>query len=211
MKISRRAWLRGFGSAAVLGLLTGGTVWRKYGRPQFADLTGWTGFSADAIALMDEIGECIIPTTDTPGAKAVQIGQFMALVVTDCFDDLQRSAFLFGLADIDARSREDYGRSFLSLTADERTLVLSGIQGEQRWRELWNRGERGARILVRPLVGPLPAPRQTEHYLTMLKSLTVHGYFTSEIGATQALRHSSIPGAYDGCLPYKPGDRAWSL
>jgi hypothetical protein len=43
-----------------------------------------------------------------------------------------------------------------------------------------------------------------------MKQLTLTGYFTSEIGATQALRHVAVPGKYDGCMPYKKGDKAWA-
>jgi hypothetical protein len=35
-------------------------------------------FTPADIALMDEIGDTIVPTTDTPGAKAVGIGAVMA-------------------------------------------------------------------------------------------------------------------------------------
>jgi hypothetical protein len=48
------------------------------------------------------------------------------------------------------------------------------------------------------------------HYFGMMKQLTLLGYFSSEIGATQALRYVAIPGKYEGCVPYKKGDRAWA-
>jgi hypothetical protein len=49
-----------------------------------------------------------------------------------------------------------------------------------------------------------------KHYFRMMKELTLLGYFTSEIGATQALRYVAVPGKYEGCVPYKKGDRAWA-
>jgi hypothetical protein len=48
------------------------------------------------------------------------------------------------------------------------------------------------------------------HYFGLMKQLTLLGYFTSEIGATQALRYVAVPGRYEGCIPYKKGDRAWA-
>src|SRR2546423_601285 len=42
-------------------------------------------FQPGDIALLDEIGDTIIPATDVPGAKAVGIGAFMALMVQDCY------------------------------------------------------------------------------------------------------------------------------
>jgi hypothetical protein len=43
-----------------------------------------------------------------------------------------------------------------------------------------------------------------------MKQLTLLGYFTSEIGATQTLRYVAVPGKYEGCIPYKKGDKAWA-
>jgi Gluconate 2-dehydrogenase subunit 3 len=48
------------------------------------------------------------------------------------------------------------------------------------------------------------------HYFRMMKELTLTGFFTSEAGATKALRYDAVPGKYDGCLPYKKGDRAFA-
>ena len=48
------------------------------------------------------------------------------------------------------------------------------------------------------------------HYFRMIKELTLLGYFTSEIGCTQAQRYAETPGKYDPCVPYKPGDKAWA-
>jgi hypothetical protein len=45
----------------------------------------------------------------------------------------------------------------------------------------------------------------------MVKQLTIWGYFTSEPGATKALRYVAVPGKYDGNFPYKKGDKAWAL
>jgi hypothetical protein len=54
------------------------------------------GFTDADKALLDEIGETIIPATDIPGAKAAKIGAFMTMMVTDCYNDKQHAAFLRG-------------------------------------------------------------------------------------------------------------------
>ncbi|MEL7342639.1 MAG: gluconate 2-dehydrogenase subunit 3 family protein, partial [Bacteroidota bacterium] len=53
-------------------------------------------------------------------------------------------------------------------------------------------------------------PGDKANYFSVMKQLTLWGYFTSEIGATQALRYIDVPGKYDGEYPYKKGDRAWA-
>lgn len=211
MIINRRAWLKGFGAAVVLGLVGTGLAWRKFGTPQLADLTGWNGFSAADVSLLNEIAESIIPATDTPGAKATDVGAFITIAVTECYEPQYQSAFVAGLQAVESTCLEQYGRSFQEVSAAERTALLSEIDGERKWRELWNRSERGLRIIAKPLIGAMPTPAQTPHYLTMMKELAILGYFTSQPGATQALRHNAIPGNYNGSLPYHKGDRAWSM
>jgi hypothetical protein len=48
------------------------------------------------------------------------------------------------------------------------------------------------------------------HYFRMMKELALLGYFTSEIGCTQAQRYAEAPGRYDPCTPYKQGEKAWA-
>ena len=148
-----------------------------------------TPFTARDVALLDEIGETILPTTDTPGAKAVGIGSFMTMMVSDCYDAAAHAAFQSGLVEIDATSRSRHGRSFLQCTPAERHEMLSALDREQAAREK-KRGE-------------------TPHYFAMMKELTLLGYFSSETGCTKALRYAETPGAYDGDVPYHKGDRAW--
>ena len=45
------------------------------------------------------------------------------------------------------------------------------------------------------------------HYFTMMKQLTLLGFFTSKEGMTQAVRYLPVPGRYEGCVPYKKGDK----
>ena len=42
----------------------------------------------------------------------------------------------------------------------------------------------------------LPRP-----FMLMVKELTLLGYFTSEVGATQVLQYNPLPGPYRGCVP----------
>jgi hypothetical protein len=46
--------------------------------------------------------------------------------------------------------------------------------------------------------------------LALLRELTLLGYFTSEIGATQALAYEAVPSGYRGCVDLKPGQKAWA-
>jgi hypothetical protein len=52
--------------------------------------------------------------------------------------------------------------------------------------------------------------KNPHYYFQMMKELTLLGYFTSEIGCTEARRYVERPGSYNGDLPYKKGDKAFA-
>lgn len=147
-----------------------------------------THFSAENIALLDEIAETILPRTDTPGAKDAKVGEFMSVFVTDCYTLDERAIFHKGLLSLEDQCLETYQRGFMSLTAAEREAVVAELDK----------------------IAKAEVAAGNIHYFTMIKQLTLFGFFTSEVGATQVLRHVPIPGRYDGELPYQPGDRAWA-
>jgi len=44
----------------------------------------------------------------------------------------------------------------------------------------------------------------------MMKELSLLGYFTSEIGYTEAMRYLETPGRFDPCAPYEDGETIWA-
>ena len=149
------------------------------------------GFTDLDRALLDEIGDTIIPPTGIPGAKAVRIGAFMTMMVTDCYNDREHEVFREGLRRIDEDCRAKYGKSFMESTPAERTDLANELEAQQRAQ--YSKKTKG----------------EPPHYFRMMKELTILGYFSSEIGCTQALRWMEVPGAYHGDVPYKKGDKAW--
>ncbi len=57
---------------------------------------GVGSFTAADVALLDEIAETILPETSTPGAKAALVGPFIAMMVTDTYDERDQSVFRDG-------------------------------------------------------------------------------------------------------------------
>ena len=89
---------------------------------QFGDQTGATNFSPDEIALLDEIGETIIPATDVPGATAVGIGAFIAMMVRDCYQPRDQATFKTGLAELEKKFAAKYGKPFRAGAAADREV-----------------------------------------------------------------------------------------
>ncbi|HTQ65981.1 MAG TPA: gluconate 2-dehydrogenase subunit 3 family protein [Puia sp.] len=153
---------------------------------------GGLSFSPDDISFLDEVGETIIPATSTPGAKEAKIGEFMKTIVTDCYEPKDQQIFLEGMKKLDAASKTKNGKSFLESTPEQRHNLLVDLDKEQK--DYMSRKK----------------PEEPAHYFRMMKELTLWGFFTSEPGATKVLRYIAVPGRYDGCVPYKKGDKAWA-
>lgn len=164
-------------------------------------------FSAEEIALLDEIGETIIPATDVPGAKAVGIGAFIAMMITDCYYPKEQAAFREGLRGLPAAFEAKYHEKFLDGSAANRTAFLNTLDEEQK-AVTAKQAEREKFVHENASTEESNEPvEDVPHYFRMMKELTILGYFTSEIGSTQVLGWVEVPGRYDGNMPYKKGDK----
>ncbi len=166
-------------------------------------------FSAANLGLLDEVGETIIPTTTSPGAKAAKIAEFMKTIVTDCYTSAEQTAFANGVAGMDEACKKLNAKGFMECTPEQRKAFLVSLEKEAKAFNDKNAAaekekQEAAKKEMKPFEG---AP---SHYYTMIKQLTLWGYFTSEVGATKALRNLPVPGKYDGAYAYKKGDKAWS-
>jgi len=150
-------------------------------------------FNTDHVTFLNEVGETILPTTSTPGAKAADVDNFMAVMVRDCYEPADQDIFLKGLGQIDDAANKKFSKKYMDLDATQRTALLTDLDKEQQEYSKTKK------------------PKDPNHYFRMIKELTLLGYFTSEVGCTKALRYVPVPGRYDGCIPYKKGDKAWAL
>lgn len=150
-------------------------------------------FQEEQVTFLNEVADTILPATSTPGAKAAHVGEFMAVMVQDCYTAEDQKIFLEGITKLNDASDKKYGQSFMKLNQQQRTEILTALDVEQK---KYTSGKR---------------PEDPNHYFRMMKELTLLGYFSSEVGATQALRYVAVPGRYDGSMPYNKGDKAWAV
>lgn len=149
-------------------------------------------FTEKDVALLDDVADTILPPTKTPGAKAAKCGQFMTVMVNDCYEERDQKAFHDGMKKIQDLSDKEYSGKFTDITPEQRHALLLKLDNEQKEAmKTWKAD-------------------QPKHYFRLMKELTLLGYFTSEIGCTQARRYVETPGRYDACIPYKKGDKAWA-
>ena len=137
--------------------------------------------SAEQEKLLAEVAEVIIPTTDTPGAKAAGVAQFIVRVMRDCYQREEQEKFYAGLARLEGGKNSRYGKEFAELDAAQKNVVVRDTA------------------------------EGNKAFFILMKQLTVAGYFTSEIGATKALAYLPIPGRFEGDVPLQPGQKAWAI
>jgi gluconate 2-dehydrogenase gamma chain len=142
----------------------------------------WTpkALSAEQARTLDVVAELIIPATDTPGARAAGVPQFVDRALADFYDATDGARFKAGLDQIDRDARASHGAAFVALTGAQQLALLTRYDTE---------GMASFRAL---------------------KELVTIGYFTSELGATIALRYDPVPGEYRGCVPLKEIGRGWA-
>ena len=163
-------------------------------------------FTAADVALLDEIADTILPETTTPGAKAARAGAFMALMVTEAYTPRNQQVFRDGMNQLDASCRAANGVSFMEATPAERLALIETLDREQRTAT----EERAEAPRSRAPAATAPPEDQPAHYFRLMKELTLLGYFTSEIGYTQAMRYIETPGRFDPCVPLGPGEKSWA-
>ena len=123
--------------------------------------------------------ELIIPATDTPGAKVALVNRFIDHVLATA-DAKERSEFIRGLTWLDDRCRARVGKDVAGATAVELTDVLTPLAVE---------GTGAAAD------GPGLA------FFRAIKSMTITGYYTTEIGLRQELGDDGrmMLGTFEGC------------
>ena len=145
--------------------------------------------------LVATIAELIIPETDTPGARGARVHEFIDAMLSDWYTEDQRDHFLAELATVDQKAQDAHNKPFMDLTEAEQIALLTAMEAEgETWREALAAGN-----------GDSDKPP----FFIAMKGLTLFGYYTSEVGATQELRVMPM-GVYRGDVPYDEIGRAWA-
>ncbi len=149
----------------------------------------WTPvlFSRTQASTVTALADVILPADDTPAASEVGVPQFIETMVNETYSDEQREAFLAGLDKFTEDSRAELQVDYTEGT-DEQKYEFTYFQN---------------RIALEDPTGETP-------FILTFKELTMLGYFTSEVGATQVLRYEANPGIYDGCMPLEDVGRTWA-
>jgi Gluconate 2-dehydrogenase subunit 3 len=189
--MQRRELLRIFAAAAAAPVLSPDLfALLRQAHPSVSySLRAFTPHQNDTVILMAEI---IVPTTDTPGATAARVNEFMDFILADWATEQERTHFLTGLDNVDTQCAALFGKTFLECTPLQQTTLLRSLDGAVDWAHESDRIRDGA----------FPTSRDTQlhgDFFRVFKYMTLYGYYTSEIGFAQELNLEIMPGAFHGC------------
>ena len=131
----------------------------------------------EQINLISEISESIIPATDTPGAKALNIHRYVLRIVDDCFPKDEQKIFESGLKEMEQFTDKNIGKLFNESNQDQRIEILKQI-------------EAGSGVST-----------ELKSFVNSVKALTIEGYSTSEFAMTKRkVPYKLVPGHFNGCV-----------
>ncbi len=115
--------------------------------------------------LVITLAELIIPETDTPGAKAAKVNEYIDMVLAEAKPEL-REKFLQGLAWVDARSEERFRSPFVNAPPPQQIELLTSLS---------------------TATAPSAVDAPGVEFFQALKGMTITGYYTSELGLVQEI------------------------
>ena len=133
--------------------------------------------SKDDENLVAEIGETIIPKTNTPGAKDVGAHLFALMMIDDCYAPEKQEQFEKGLNAFRDVVNKKYNKSFVALTPVEKLQALQGMNDDKN------------------------APEDAAFFYNTVKRLTLQAYTSSEYFLTNVQVYKLVPGKFYGCVP----------
>jgi hypothetical protein len=144
------------------------------------------------------LADVIIPETDTPGAAAVRVNEFVDLILADWFSEEERGRFLAGIEDVDARTRREFNRTFVACSPEQKIATVAALDAEVdalRQTDAADGDAAGGGVAG----GDAADGDPTEHFFYQMKRLTLTGFFTSEVGL-ELLGYEVVPGTFEGCV-----------
>ncbi len=194
-RVPRRRALQVFGAAAVAPAAAEGARALHPLVPAQPAGGGWRPrfFTAEEAAAVEALAEAIIPQTDTPGARAANVHQYIDWAVgrADAGDGPAALPEIVreGLAWLDRRSAGLYGGRFADVD-----------------------GQRQAELLTRLAADPSQEEKAGVDLFREVRRLTISGYYRSEIGMREELGYAGKQylTSFEGCahehhLDWEPG------
>ena len=193
--MERREALRLMGAASVFSVLSSdlfaATLRAQLAGNKAGSLRTLSAAQNEIVVAMSDV---MIPATDTPGAKAAKVNEFIDLILTEWATEEEKKIFLEGLEEADRKTNALFGHGFAAAPAKEQVAIVQAFDEElaaSRNEKLPKQVRSWELTLVLP-------------FFAQMRRFALVGYYTSSIGQEQELKVEIIPGALHGCVPAEP-------
>jgi hypothetical protein len=166
-------------------LLGGAAALTRFTRKSGTAAPVGPSLSAEQFALIEQVSEVMIPSTDTPGAIAAGVPAFIRQMLDEWSSSATRVEMAEVLEGVEKHAWAKFGAAFVELPPERRHEVMRGFDEDRLGRQDLAYGK--------------------------FKYLVLVGYYQSEIGATQELRYELVPGAWRACVPFSEIGRATAV
>jgi hypothetical protein len=188
--MNRRTAIKGI--LAVAGLGYASVIGVKYFIGYSNQDRGKLQAHAELIAALANV---IIPPTQSPGAKDALVHKYITSYLEDCSSMKEYNNFINGLNDLQENCVSNYNTNFENCTAVQKNKIMVDLDD--------NSDSKG-------LLSKISNKLQGRSFYDILKSLTIEGYCTSEMGATQHLAYALIPGKYNAITQMSKNQKSWA-
>lgn len=149
----------------------------------------------DYLNLISELVDVIIPPTETPGAKQAKVQYYIIDFMESCSSNKEYNNFFNGLKDLQQTCLNNYSINFEDCLMEQKIEVLENLDNNSDSNSLLTKIDNKIR---------------GRSFFYILKSLTIEGYCTSEIGATQLLAYVPVPVTYKAITTIELNQKAWA-
>ena len=145
--------------------------------------------------LLAELVEVIIPTATSPGAKESLVHEYIISYVEDCASRKEYNNFINGLNDLQETSFNSFNSIFEECSETQKKQLLENLEESTSY----------SGILLK-----INNKLRGRSFFNILKTLTIEGYCTSQIGATKHLQYMAIPGKFKHISQMDMNQKAWA-
>ncbi len=185
----RRRFLLGLATVCggLLSQETLATGLSRYPRSNGATLKSGQRLNQTEMALLARLSDRIIPATDTPGALGTDTHGYIDDQLAHCVSPDEATLFQVNLLSFPAQCETVLGKPFQQLDDEALDHCLRSCAEAAQ-----------------------PFGTKGQGFFQKLKAMTMMGYYSSEIGASQELAYLRVPGGFDGDFKLAQIQKCWA-
>lgn len=127
--------------------------------------------------MLEELTETIIPTSATPGAKAVSAHLFVLKMMDDCRPKTDQEQFIKGMDLFEMKAKDMFSKSFVECTREERDKLVASLEKAK------------------------DADPALALFYWSTRGYAIQAYTSSKFYLTSVQVYKLVPGKFKGCMP----------